>query len=1013
MRCHVTTDTSLARRSALSKAVLHALWTACLAPAAFAQTGTPTAPQPPPAGPRAQAQTPPASAQAPAPVAQAPAAQGQDATELDAVVVTGIRGAIQSSIERKRNETVVADLLSSEDIGDLPALSIGEAIETITGAATHREKGGASEIAVRGLGPFLGSTTFNGREATNGSGDRSVNFSMFPSELINTVAIYKTQQADFVEGGVAGVIDMQTLKPLNYGKQRFQFEGRGIYQGYDQRLEEENGLGWRGTLTYVDQYKLGGGDLGVSVGVQRGRSNNPEEMFTSSSTWRACRNDIPMTATQSCSGSTAGTPPRPIFEVTPESFATGRTPPGTPFYLIPSSRTFVQFDEKDERESEFVALQWRPNEVWEVNLDYQHSVYQFYEERQQLNLSETDRGLSNIVFDDRGVLQSFSGNTTLESTPLFRDQEEVYEGGGINIAWQATDRLRLAFDYGWSDTFRSRMDREVRLRSNATDINNLAVPGIINGQRVAYTFDATGGDVPGFTINPLFDVNDADNYSAAARIRRTEQVRNDELEAFRFDGSYDLFDTGLIRLQFGARESEHRFFDINQDRRETTLGTSTADRARIRDANLTCRNAQFPQDDFLSDVDGNPISSWATFDALCLYQFLTGVEDEGPNADRRSTGNRDITEDTTALYAMGVFEGALGDTPISGNFGVRHVITDVESVGLRSAFNLITNPDGTVRLQSNGQFESFTFGKQTRKWLPSFNLAADLTDELKLRFGLYRAMSRPDPEDLGAGRTFEVSTGNEGSVQEAISAVRSNGNPALKPLMSWNVDLSAEWYPNPDSILSAALYYKRFQGGFENALVNETFVVNGAAVTVPVVVTQTSDRQSTIKGIELTGAYRFSMLPAPFDGLGVKASYSYADSSFENEDLLLGDQQNAETGQTFPGLISPVNIFGLSEQVFSGSLYYEIGPVELQAIAKYRSDYYQQFVGAASQNRVVRDATVLDFRATYRLNDSLSFSFEGSNLNNEPRVEDMPIPGSVREVHSYGPRYYLGVRYRF
>src|SRR5690606_21075178 len=106
---------------------------------------------------------------------------------VEEVVVTGLRASIQSSIEEKREASVVSDVLSAEDIGDLPALSIGEAIETITGAATHREKGGASEIAVRGLGPYLGATTFNGREATNGSGDRSVNFSMFPSELINTV----------------------------------------------------------------------------------------------------------------------------------------------------------------------------------------------------------------------------------------------------------------------------------------------------------------------------------------------------------------------------------------------------------------------------------------------------------------------------------------------------------------------------------------------------------------------------------------------------------------------------------------------------------------------------------------------------------------------------------------------------------------------------------------------------------------------------------------------------------
>ena len=125
---------------------------------------------------------------------------GNDATVIEEVVVTGTRSTIQSSIETKRLADNIVEALSAEDIGDIPALSIGEALETLTSAASHREQGGATEISIRGLGPFLGSTTLNGREATNGSGDRSVNFSQFPSELFNKLAIYKTQQASLVEG---------------------------------------------------------------------------------------------------------------------------------------------------------------------------------------------------------------------------------------------------------------------------------------------------------------------------------------------------------------------------------------------------------------------------------------------------------------------------------------------------------------------------------------------------------------------------------------------------------------------------------------------------------------------------------------------------------------------------------------------------------------------------------------------------------------------------------------------
>ena len=99
----------------------------------------------------------------------APADQTAEEAPSEDIVVTGIRQTIQTSIDTKRRENAIVDALSSDDIGDLPALSVGQAIQTITGATTHREKGDASEIALRGLGPFLSNATFNGRDASNGS----------------------------------------------------------------------------------------------------------------------------------------------------------------------------------------------------------------------------------------------------------------------------------------------------------------------------------------------------------------------------------------------------------------------------------------------------------------------------------------------------------------------------------------------------------------------------------------------------------------------------------------------------------------------------------------------------------------------------------------------------------------------------------------------------------------------------------------------------------------------------
>ena len=201
-----------------------------------------------------------------------PAAASPATTAEEGIVVSGIRETIQNSIATKRNSTEIVDALSSEEIGNLPALSIGEALETLTGAASHRDQGTATEIAIRGLGPFLSSTTINGRLASNGSGDRSVNFSQFPSELFNKVAIYKTQSASQIEGGVAGQITLDSVRPIDYGKNRVQTEFKVNYNPDNNEIDSNQrfrDFGYRGTVSYIDQFDVGGGEMGISLGYSR------------------------------------------------------------------------------------------------------------------------------------------------------------------------------------------------------------------------------------------------------------------------------------------------------------------------------------------------------------------------------------------------------------------------------------------------------------------------------------------------------------------------------------------------------------------------------------------------------------------------------------------------------------------------------------------------------------------------------------------------------------------------
>ena len=147
--------------------------------------------------------------------------------------------------------------------------------------------------------------------------------------------------------------------------------------------------------------------------------------------------------------------------------------------------------------------------------------------------------------------------------------------------------------------------------------------------------------------------------------------------------------------------------------------------------------------------------------------------------------------------------------------------------------------------------------------------------------------------------------------------------------------------------------------------------------------------------------------------MGFKVSYNYADSDYETQDSRLGEQL-ASDGSVIPAIVSPAGLSGFSRHVLSGSLYWDVGPFNIQAIAKFRSKYYQDFTGnTAQQNRYYDDNTSVDLRARYRVNKNLSLSLELMNITNEPRVAYQPSYGNFREVVSYGRRAFFGVRYKF
>ncbi len=1009
--------------------------------------------------------------------AMAVPAAAQDTTANDSdentIVVSGIRATIQNSIETKKEATTIVDALSSEEIGDLPALSIGEALETLTGAASHREQGGATEISIRGLGPFLGSTVLNGREATNGSGDRSVNFSQFPSELFNKVAIYKTQEASFIEGGVSGQIRLETVRPIDYGKRRFQGDFKLNYNpdNSDLNIRERN-LGYRGTVSYIDQFNVGDGEVGISLGYSRNVTTNPEQEVRSSSGFRDCRlagiASAPNTFNEgvfeddNCDdgGSDDGDL---ILEIDP---ATGTAPDAdTPFLFTSSSRSFRQNITDDERDSFFAAVQLKPTPDVDINFDFQYSNRVFSEIRNDLVFAENRRvdapdvDLSrrlpfDLIVTPAGSLLQFTNEQRIETNSQFAERLEEYYGGGISIEVQASDRLKLSFDASYSDTSRRENIIQTRLQSDREDIFGNTVPGTnsalergsdsIQRDRVeTATFIGQNGSQGYNFIVQNFDVTNPDLFADDARTRvDLNQFRNNDILGIRGDLEYE-FDGFLSSIMGGVRYSELGFNSVPRSRDQFTFSDDA-----LTIANQACRNDVFPENNFLSSISGgnalvtnvddagNVITqgtgnSYATFDPICLVQQLNAADPQGIVFDddgrpvipgpQETIQNVDVTEKTWAGYLQANFDGELGSTPVRGNIGLRVINTKVRSTGLRGALITVTDPaDGTIDIVPDpaaGSLLAVTGGGSYTEFLPSFNVVAEVAPNVQARAAIYRALSRPDPSSLGFGRSFSgLQDDTVTSIADAIGNANANGNPFTEPLLSWNFDAAVEWYPNADTILAAGVYYKRFNGGFQNTTQTEEFIVDGQALQTLVTTQNTVGESSTIYGFEVTASHRLSYLPKPLDGLGFKLSYNYASSNFEFEDAQFGASQVFGPNGTLVdrvGIVPPAEIFGLSKHVLSAQAYYQIGGFDFQGVYKYRSNYFQQFISTPGNLRYIGNTGVFEARISYKLTDNIKFTIEGINLFNEPRNQFNPTLENISEVNVYGPRYFAGVKFKF
>jgi iron complex outermembrane recepter protein len=220
----------------------------------------------------ALAQTVPETAQ-PAPPSDNADTEAAPETDANAIVVTGIRRALESAKDRKRTADTFVDSITASDISTLPDLSVAEALGRIPGLTVSRfPTGGASPDfpspegrgnLIRGLGYTR--SEFNGRDAFSANGGRALDWSSIPPELVGAVDVFKNQTADLIEGGIGGTINLRTLEPFDRKGRVIAIALDGTYSDLRKKWAPS------GSITLGDRWETSSGEFGLMASYARSK----------------------------------------------------------------------------------------------------------------------------------------------------------------------------------------------------------------------------------------------------------------------------------------------------------------------------------------------------------------------------------------------------------------------------------------------------------------------------------------------------------------------------------------------------------------------------------------------------------------------------------------------------------------------------------------------------------------------------------------------------------------------
>jgi len=950
-------------------------------------------------------------------------------TQLETVIVTGIRQSLETSVNLKRSSSGLVDGIVAEDIGKFPDTNLAESLSRISGVSIDRSNGEGTRVTVRGMGPDFNLVLLNGRQMPGASLDgsapssRSFDFSNLASDGVAALEVYKTSRASSPTGGMGATINIRTPRPFDTKATVAQVGVKLVSDQSARRLPgEEQGKNATPELNGIYSTVSNDGTFGIALmGTYQVRDSGYSQANVSSG-WKSFDGIVD----NDWSGSHAawgGLPPA-------SSGAIKNRPGPNSIYSVPQNLNYSFTGVHRERLNGQLVMQFKPTKDLVGTLDFVMSEQKFRQRRNDISAwfnyggqfgeYQTGSPSSPIIYGEHMTNQDVAMGASRIQTKNKNQQI------GLNLKWKATDALSFDLDAHRSTATSGADDplgtsvtlgtASMNRGDTSVDFSNKFPVLMIKGGALDPTLQELQGSVFG------------------------NSYQKNEVSQLQTKGNWKINGDSSLDFGLSLTEVKNRSAFANVQRDTWGAGAAGGPAAMPHDIWHADSISKY-----FSRIPGS--NDPRLFNNFFYFNFedvrAAAIKAVGSDALLKAsfnfTDDYHTTEKSQAVFGQYNLAWDWG-VPMELAAGLRYERTKVHSPSVESVPGSVAWVSANeIPITFNGTTNASRDGKYDYA-LPSIDWAVDVTPDTKLRASYGKTIGRPGWNAIQGGRTLNGLAridGGSGSV----------GNPDLKPLQSTNLDFSAEYYYAKSSYLAASYFRKSIKDYNEAIIAPQTIPgvttpiggayyqqaiqaghcaasdsgcirdyifanfagqpgVNAAAKTItaqpgdPLLVFQmgtfqNNQRTSKLNGIELNAQHIFGN-----SGFGVSANFTKVRSNLSYDNNKTGAQTNVLVGLGDSG-----NLVGFFEnETYTARLAYN-----------WRGQFLAANFGGTdgAQPLYVEPYGQFDLSLGYNYNQRLRFQFEAINLTDQYTRTHLRNENQVGAVTQLGRRIMIGARYKF